>query len=626
VGTSDEPDVESVPPAAVAVGALRIAVAGLALLAGGAAIAGRDALGGWTFGIVVVAGAVVLALWGVRNARPRIGAVLATAFAVVGAVMGATGLDRTEGHVASRVLGRDLPPRAVYALTLAFALAAVGGAALAVLWRPDRGGSGGTSGPGRSSRRVVGGGVVAAVVLSSGTLAGASLARSLDDRRMESTALHHTVTRPAEQSSPGPGPARPARQAWTTDLPDARVGGVAAAGVPGWDVVLLHEDDLRGEAATSRLVALSATDGSELWRYERHGEFDGVTADPESGRVLLVSRSAAIVLSLENGDELITRPLRDHLACWRSVGDRFTDSDHVDLTIKVRPTAVMICGDEWDRPPADQPEIVAMIDVATGTVTAAGDSPGDHGDCTYATPPATASPVVVRWGTDAANDRSDCGLPALLAPDSTGEIRAIAEIEPPAEATSEGCRRHVDTCEASRVVAADDTIVLALDWQGGPSSNADDEAAPLLDLVALSPDGDQLWRRTGDDGGGSAVVATDRGAVVRDGTEWRLLSLDDGRELARSPDRGGDAVLDSPAAPPVSDGEHVYAYTYDVGLVVRSTDDLSPLATAPDIESSIYEPFVASGLVVVLRLVGDERDDYRLVAYADRSDRSDRSN
>ena len=121
---------------------------------------------------------------------------------------------------------------------------------------------------GRSVRAGVGIGVGAAVVLSSATVSGAALARSLDDHRRESRALTHTGTRPAERLRAGPGPARPARAVWAVDVPEAPARGVAAAAVAGWDVVLIHKDDFQGEAATSRLIALSATDGSELWRYD----------------------------------------------------------------------------------------------------------------------------------------------------------------------------------------------------------------------------------------------------------------------------------------------------------------------------------------------------------------------
>jgi hypothetical protein len=603
---SVQPEVDTPRSGAVAVVALRVAVMGLALLAGGSALVERSWLGGRTVWIVVVAGVVGLVVRNMPSSGSRLDGVVAALLAAIGAVVGATGLGRAGGGVASRVFARDLPPPAVYSIPVVFVLLAVGCAVLAVAWRSTV-----TSARVKDLRRGLGAGLIAVAVLVPAMLSVGWVARWLDDRLVESDALVHTVSRPAERVSDEAGPANPTAEVWELELLERRVDDLSLpevasmTAIPGWDAILVNESDSIAGLGTSRVIAVSAIDGSELWRYERHGAFDAVTADPESGRVLLVNGDAAIVVALDDGRELATTQLPGGLFCVDSVGDRF-NSGPWDVT--VGSAAVMICGADKSLRLVDQTHIVAMIEVASGTVLATTDSPGDAYECMYAALTVTESPVLARWGQGLYND--DCGRPVVLAPNGTGAIEPIAEIPPP-PGTGKGCR---DDCGPFGLVAAGDTVLVTLEWWELGSTDRD-ASGPLVDLVALSTEGELRWRVTGSQDVGTPVAVTDRGVVVRGGEMWRLLSLTDGSELLRRQGVGDDTDIYGSYA--VSDGEHIYTVDTEIGLVVRRADDLSPVGTWPVVPEKEYsrDAFVAAGLLVVP--LADLDGNFGLVAYGD---------
>lgn len=582
-------------------------VSALVVFAAVAAVVERHWLGGRTVWVVALAAAVLSGLWGVAGIDRRWGAAGAAILSCGIAVVVATDLQRVEDGFSARVLATDIPPRAVYAIAFAAGLACLGCIGLA-LWagrRLDRSQSGPGSGPepepeagpaaglvGAGGRRAVAGGLLVAAVVVPLTILAGGVTRDAADRRAEAATLERTVRRPAERVAELGGPSRPGEQVWQVDQPPAPIQGThrSVAAVPGWDVVLVHQ--LLDTRRTSRLVALSTRDGRELWRYERRGAFS-VTADPASGRVLLGGRAAVVVLSLEDGEELTTTRLPEDLSCGGSLGP---GPSAASVALPVGPVALVGC----ERGEGDA--VIMTIDVRTGRSRGTGDLP-DHGTCFVDAAPTVTPALALWWGPG-------CGPPTLVTADpDAGRIEPV-EVSPPAGRSAQ-CP---DYC-FYHLAAGDELAVATLSWPRPTGEESDRE----WELVAFSPDGELRWRVPADSDL-PVVAVTEHGVVTRDDDTWRLLSLEDGRELVRRPfldDRPerGRAVSDGRLLYVVGDAGAEGAEGADsTGISVRRVEDLAPLGTWPDAPGvEVGEPFPTDGHLIYWT------GGYRLVAYGDPS-------
>lgn len=519
-----------------------------------------------------------------------------------GDVRGGHLLGRRTSTFSERVLADDLPPPAVYALTGAVGLACLGCLALvATTWRrgaqlPSGRLAGLTGGP---VWRALGIAVLAVALVAPATLLAGGLTRGAADRRAEQQLSEHRFHHRAERLDETPGPAQVTGRLWDADLPgppvgeDLRVVPTTAQAIPGWDVVVVHQQEVRWSGATtSLLIAYSKTDGDELWRYERGGGFVP-TVDPASGRILLVGGDAAVVLSLDDGAEVTTRRLPDDLSCGVHKGPVFDEP----FTIVVGSTAVVGCSFVHIR------HRVALIDVATAQLTAQVEE-----DCAaqYRSA-ATATPAVVLETSCPLNQRPIRVL--ALDPDAR-RLERIVEVPPPPGSTADceyPCNYDLDVGE--------DLIVATLIWTrvvDDECDEADPACRELAELVALTREGEIRWR-TEMGTYGDVMAVSEHGVLVRTNESWRLISLVDGSELARQPRRA-----DEVSAVTTTDGQRIYTVGAESDTaVVRRLDDLSVVG------SSSRTPAVRAGMTRAKlfatggRLVYVTAEERRLVAYGE---------
>lgn len=600
--------------AAVTVVALRGAISGLVVITSVAAVVERHWLEGRTPWVVGLSVAVLAGLWRAdRSWAVRGGLLLATGAAAAATVVAATSLGRRSATFSERVLAEDLPPPAAYALTFAVGVSCLGCLALvATAWRwgaPSA--SGRLAGlTGGSDWRALGIAVLAVALITPATLLAGGLSRGVADRRAEQRLFEHTFQHRAERLDETPGPAQLTERLWDVDLPgpppdeELRVAPTTAEAIPGWDVVVVHQQDVWWSGTTtSRLIAYSKTDGDELWRYERGGAFLP-TVDPASGRILLVSGAAAVVLSLEDGGEVTTRRLPDDLSCDVFKGPVVDEY----FGIVVGSTAVVGCSHVHlgDR--------VALFDVATAQLAAR-----LHEGCNEQhRSTATATPAVVL--------ETRCPLqpgPArvlALDPDAR-RLERIAEVAPPPGSTAVcelPCNHDVDVGE--------DLIVATLTWthQSGSVDDECDDAEPacrkFAELVALTREGQIRWRtQMGTDLAIDVAVmaVSDHGVLVRTDESWQLLSLVDGSELARQPRRADEEGV----ALTATDGQRIYTVGVESDTaVVRRLDDLSVVETStrtPAVRRDVARASSTSLSATSGRLVYVTAEERRLVAYGD---------
>lgn len=201
---------EAVPPrTATTVVTTQVVVTVLTVFAGMAALAERRWLEGRAAWIAVLAAAVLVGVWGVDR---RWGASGGALLAAVVTVLVAADLDRLDGSLALPPVDDSLPPRRVYALTLASGLSCLGclGLAIAAWWRRERllpGPLAGLTGP--HIRRSVGSGLLVAVILVSTVVLAGGLSRAIADRRADLSdrgepAVHLFKPVPAPGPTPGP--------------------------------------------------------------------------------------------------------------------------------------------------------------------------------------------------------------------------------------------------------------------------------------------------------------------------------------------------------------------------------------------------------------------------------------
>jgi hypothetical protein len=592
-------------PAGSAAIAVRVGVGGLGVLVAVAAVVGRDWIGprAWLWLPVVLAGAAVVALcwrpWAGRGGAAAAALLAIAAVAVTGAGarrVGSGDLIDTGNHadVTDRVLARDLPPAEVYVMAIAAALMAA--VCVLVAWRRDLGWRRGAGGLGRGAAA----GSLAVAVLVPGVVASGTAARSIADRWAESDAVDIHRVRPAERLAEAPGPAAPTEEAWRID----GLTPIDLVAVPGWDVVLAYgNDDVSG---ARWIVALSKTDGSELWRYQRHdasGFVTGLAVDPESGRVLLVVYDAVVVLALDNGEEIAARALPERLRRTHLAGRDPTS---------VGRTAVV--SSSWGSG-----HILFVVDVASGQTIATMEAP-DPG-CDFVAVTTTSAPLVVQSGRLDEHEGA-CDDVTLLGLDDAGQIEPVADIPPPLEDVS--LEAVVDD-RYTPAIAAGDVVLLSITWATIEGDNYD----KYVDLVAVSPDGEVRWRASDTSAGGRAlpddtqlVAVTDQGVVARWARRWRLLSLADGTELASQPvverypvrtDVLSEAACDlhrSVGDRFVADTERIYTQCGD-RLFVRRIEDLAPLGVTESF------PFVTRWYATTGRIIGLERDRGRVWAFGE---------
>jgi outer membrane protein assembly factor BamB len=547
-----------------------VEVLGAAVMAG--AVSGVGWLGARALGVVAFVGQALVTLWlghegrgaGPADVYPRTG-LWAALWAAAGTGLVVTDLswDGYEGGmldsppgvydaIAHRLEARDLPPIWVYGTAVAGILMTVACLALAVaLWRFGRGGN--DTPPAAHEWK-------AAAAVASGGLVVVSLVAGVGlhlraDRGAESDSVSHAVTSPAGRQDDGPGPAQPSAQAWRREM--TYQTGTA---VPGWDQVI----SLAGHR-TGDVRAFSASDGAELWRYQRQWlEPPTVTVDPDAGRVLLVDDDAAVVLDLADGEEVAIRRLPDLHGCGQMTDDPTGDTLEHEGAVVVGTSAVMRCAGVGDDEDDEDDKRLVVLEVSTGRVLNSTDVPDDM--CFHATPTASTPVPVVQWG-------SGCDLD-LLVPDGSGGFDETPIDLPPLAGASPGCG-----CDVLHVVARDDTIVLALSFR----TAAGDEAGEIVAVDTAT--GELRWRTavaawTGDtwleQQQPVLEAVTEQGVVAVWDRQWRLLSSVDGRELARQPVAGDNPVETQVVS--TTDSERIYSYAGASGgarLVVRRVDDLS---------------------------------------------------
>jgi hypothetical protein len=517
---------------------LRALVAGLGALAVGSAVWAVGWLGprGWVI-VAAVALGVILVWWpGGRAAAARVQLAIGAALTVgVGTVVAGTALRRSvargrSDRVADRIAVRDLPPVGGYA-AVATGLLIVGVCVL-LAWQ-GRGALGSSSrGRGRGRRwswspSVLGLAVSLAAVP---VIVGAgSVARHTADRWSDSGQVWSTRSRPAVRLDQASGPVLPAHEDWEAILssPDPALDVtelLGAADVPGWDVVMAaveeaapdpeslvaRQPDL--ETVRTRIVAISKTDGTELWSHARPGWFDGVAVDPDAGRVLVVYHDAVEVLDLHDGAEVGDRSLPEvdeGGPGWRLVADP-GGNEVLDAAVPVVVgTRAAILGAPDTVDDGDDPSMLGLVDVATGRLVSSIEVPA----CEYSANASGPFPVVLQWSSGGGR----CEDHTVFGPDAAGRLRPIATIHPPEtlrgdegdDVSVEGCDLF---CTSNRILVTRDAIVLTPVW------SSDD---PITDLVVLSPDGEVRWR---------ATEVTGRGEPI--GAPIGLLTVDDDHIVA----------------------------------------------------------------------------------------------
>jgi hypothetical protein len=526
-------------------------------------------------GVVAAAAvvAVVLVWWPARWGR--LTPVAAARGAVVAAggatVVAATTLrparaDGTGERVADRIAGRDLPPVAVYAVVVTGVVLLGVCAVLARGPRSDRSAARlrGRRGPLGAG---IGAGLVAAVAGGVVALAVGSLARGVVDRRSDAGELWRTSPRDAVRLDESPGPAPPAVLAWEHDL-SSHSTVLAAHDVPGWDVVVAVVEETAPDLDVehTRIVALSKTDGAELWSVERPGWYGGVAVDPDDGRVLTLYVDAVEVLDLRDGTEVTTRSLPSSAGGgegWYLLGDgpqALGTAPTGAARVVVGPSAIVL-GPPVTDDGVDPPRLAA-VDVSSGRLV---DSVEATDGCVYTADTSGPSPVVLQSGGDGGDD---CGDPAVWAVDDAGELVSLAEIGSP-----DGVEACDLFCGQTGILAAGDAILVTMVWDKGGD--------PVSDLAVLAADGAERWRASDASGGPLpgpielVAVDGDRAVAGWDG-QWRTLSLADGTELARQAEEGAGSLSTVADA----DRFHYQPGTSDEAgdeVSVRRLDDLEPL-------------------------------------------------
>lgn len=551
-----EEETAGAPRGAVVALALRSGASALALVAAVGVVAGRAWFGGRTPWVLGLAAAGVAILWGRGTGRP-LGHGAAVPLAIATVVV-ATGLGRAGprderaplGEFDARVLGLDLAPRIAYVAAVCLVLGVVACLALgAIRWDEPVGHR-------RTALRAAGAGLAAAVALAGVAVVAGGLVRARVDARADADTMDHAAEVPAERLADAPGPARPAAsEAWLTTVTPA--GSESPVVVPGWDILLVADE------SDTEMAAVSKVDGTTLWRYEREGRARAFTVDPEAGRILVVGDEAAVVLDLVDGSEVTTRRIPDVEAC-RDLGP----------SVRVSTTALLVCGDhrEGDR--------LVAVDVATATAHGPVDAGSDAAsgtlddamaECDFASA-ATGPAVVVRTG------EGGCRRPEVWADDGSGRLEALGRVEPPGGA--DGPWRNAESRLEDRPLVADDLIVVRLTWDSGDAHRGE--------LIALDREGEVRWRIRSED---TRLVALTDDAVVTAGSQhWRLVSREDGAELARDPVAAAEGQHAGELPPVATDGERLYStaprygdaddlHPTETDLVVRRLDDLSLLGT-----------------------------------------------
>jgi hypothetical protein len=357
--------------------------------------------------------------------------------------------------------------------------------------------------------------------------------------------------------------------------------------VPGWDVVLTLADN------DDEIVALSKTGGAELWRYSLAAYVVGVAADPASGRVLVVTEQATVVLALDTGEQVAVRPLPEELG--------YTDLARVGSPVG----AVTVWASD---------DATGVIDVSSGeTLTTIRHV---SNDCAYS-PGATASSLLMV----SSGNGDDCDEHVVLRLGDVGRLERTAQVRPPSGAgglvacqdRTFGTRYDHAGCGVA-VEAAGDVAVASLGWNNPESAG---EEPARRDLVALSAGGDVLWRASETLGTGALpehatlVGVTDRRVIAVWGEQWHMLSLADGDEIAREPAEelrlrpyeGGNPPVDTPCGvepdlylAPVIDAERIYTQCGE-RLYIRRIDDLSLVGT-PAWPAEAQALYPTAGLLV----------------------------
>ncbi|MGH3760328.1 hypothetical protein [Actinophytocola sp.] len=458
------------------------------------------------------------------------------------------GHDASEAAVDDRLLGDDLPPVAAYATGLVLVVAALWCAVASA-----RGVFGGRRGGGRDGGRVVWAeAVVVTAVLVAGTVVAAVGARTIADRSapgVQDTAQVGRVHRVEEATREGPAiepaaetsaPGAPGRleQRWSRTLSDTGSGDDrrSVVAVPGWDAIVVFTTpadfvDTVQLRAGGEVSVFTARDGSLAWSYtQRRGGIGGVAVDPVAGRVLVMVGEAAVVLRLDDGQQVATHraPSPGDSWGWLLVPPVTVDYGSVyPPPLVIGRTAVLqphLAGQPDERPG------LAVLEVATGEVVASAAPPPDR--CQYAAATNGATPTVLRWGEEG----GDCEQPALLQPDGEGGLVRVIGIETP-----RGARPGCCTGDAPELLADGGTTVVSLTW----GTSGDEH---IYDVVIVR-DGELTGRLSTpmnsagqpvgaarDDPVPTKVLAISDAGVV---AEWfgrsHLLSVDDGTELASRP-------------------------------------------------------------------------------------------
>jgi hypothetical protein len=558
--------------------------------------------------LVVPLGLFALAVLGALawGSPDRSGPLVIVGLAVVATVVAVTGmwpigqgesLPGEEDHVVGRferLMGSDIPTAGAYAVTAAAVLLTLVGIILTVLGLRGRAEFPLLAGGRTSGRERMAALATTAVVVGIVGVIGHG-AQGVADRRAHAEVVTRIVTQPAERLERAPGPDRIERVAWEAPAADAEAPDEALStgvAVPGWDVVVTLGDRRDGPDPTRTygdedppvaVVARAKTDGSELWTYQRHdhGQYRGVAVDPEAGRVLLLTAGAVIVLDLRDGSQEVTRALPDDLRAAHIIEDgSFPYPMGGSYMSSVGPD-VVVGSFFWDEGP------VAVLDVVTGEVRDRHHVDGRCGVQAVADPdpPSSADgPVIVQWGFG-----DGCDTQSLLRLDTDGHLVETA-VEIPADADdSLVC----DRCYSVQIMTHGDLVVI---------ETANDENVYGGDVVALSPEGEVLWRAsetmTTEQPNPyiDPMAVSDRGVVVWAEGRWRLLDADDGSEVATR------QVCDGYEST-VADAERLYLRCDDgIAVIELATLELVSLGGRPATWDAAY---ISDGHLVAITSHGD---------------------